>query len=137
MVFGEQTEGGQAVLLVVATLLGGAASWLVGVWRTSRAERRKNDLEDDARETLRLESLLSRIDKERVELREDARKLDQQMMVMEGEMRKLVIRAGIMEGWLRYYEAILDQSKIQYQKFVIPPPGEGSDVHASLPEGNQ
>jgi septal ring factor EnvC (AmiA/AmiB activator) len=132
VVFAEQSDGNQAALLVFTTVLGGAVAWVASQFWAWRATRRKESLEDEGRELLRQESVIKRIDAERVELREELRKLEFDMEQVRTDLRAAIIRAETMSVWIRYLEAKLEEAGIPYQRWGQSP-GAGSAPHAALP----
>lgn len=125
MLFAELSEGGQVGVLAVATLCGGAVTWVASQWWSWRAARRKEQLEDETRELVKLENLVKRLDTERVELREDVRKLESEMDALQADLRAAIVKAERMSVWIRYLETKLDEAKVPYHKLELPPDAAG------------
>lgn len=135
MLFADQADWGLAAVATVATLFGGAAAWVVSQWRSWRIDRRKESLEDEARELSRQEALIKRLDSERVELREEIRKLGHEMDGLEDRFRAEFRRAERMVSFMAYYEALLSDHKIPFQRYPRDESGgsDGSQPHPVLP----
>jgi hypothetical protein len=134
--FAEQSDWGLAAVATVATLFGGAAAWVVTQWRAWRVDRRKEALEDESRELTRQEALIKRLDNERVELREQIRKVEHGMDELEGRVRFELIRAERMSAYMTYYEALLTDAKIPFQRYPREVAPDGSQPHPALPSGD-
>lgn len=111
----------QALVITVASMFGGAVTWLAtrlyDLWdkkRRNRLEdedrRRKADIEDDDRTIGHLEKLIDRGEKLRVEMREDYRKLEAEFRVTERTAERAV-------AWIVHLESLLTAHKVPHPKW--------------------
>ncbi len=127
MLFAESTDAGTAGLVLLAGLIGGAATWLWNALTTSRKQRRADRQEDDTTMIGRYEALMKRIDADRKECEEREQKL--QARVEHG-----IILSERAVTWIKHLEVILDANKLPFRRWQDLSP-DGSGPHQSLPGG--
>lgn len=131
--FADQNDAKTAFLIAVSTLMGAGINWLAGQVKEWFREKRKNQLDDEAREDAKETKLVDRLDAERIELREQIRKLDHQYDELQKELRIAMLKAERMVGYLLYYERLLKNANIPHDPWPRDTPSlVDSSLHAPL-----
>lgn len=120
MLFAE-TPDWQVAVMVLGPFVGGAVQWAAASALKLRTQSRADRLQDDETAIQRLESLLKRVDAERVEQREEARKLAEALRKSERAWDRAVV-------WIKHLESALDAAKVPYQRW--------EDVEETLTDGS-
>jgi hypothetical protein len=131
VLYADQGDAGTAALVLVSSIVGGGVAWVTKMLLDLRTQRRKESKEDEDTAVGRLEKLLDRVDKERVELREEVRKLEEHAQRLIEELHETRVEAVRANDWIRYQESLLDAHGVTYRKWEPPaadvPPGERPD----------
>ena len=136
MLFGsegnESGDGRNSLLLLIAGLIGGAVSYVVGVVLKVRAERKTEHVAEEAKITDHLQKLIDRLDREKAEQSREIEVKEEQAqrlleLVAAGRVRQARLREHV-----RYLESVLARNKITYEEFTedCEP---GSQTHEPLP----
>ena len=129
----------QWIAVVLLPLIGGATQYGLGKWVELRQQRKVQFDADETKAVARVEAVLSRVDQERVELREVNRKLEQHALDLLSALQQVRIEATRAVDWIRYQEDLLARATppIPHRKWDMR--DDGSDTHTPLPkspEGN-
>lgn len=121
-------DAGLATLLV---MFGGAVVWLTTYLAQRRKDRRKDAREDEDNAIARLQALLDRVDKDRLESKAEAEKLARELRAMQIELLRVNVKAERAIAWIRHLEAALSNNDIAYRPWTEEPTGD-SATHAPL-----
>jgi|SRR6516162_2635266 hypothetical protein len=120
VILADYSTGETAGIVAVATLLGGAAQWLLSYLRELYRERRQARKEDDEDAYGRLENLLGRYEQERNEQKTELRQLRRKL-----ETTSLLAAKAV--TWIRHLESRLGEHNIPFDRFEEPPDETSTD----------
>lgn len=136
MLFADQEDSKFAGLLFLATLFGGAIQWSLGKLMEWRASNRRTRVEDDLTTHQRLERLVERLDKDRMECIEENRKLEHKVELDMARLREALLRQQIRAERaverIKHMEVALENAKIPFLKWTEEPSGD-TGQHPALP----
>lgn len=125
------TDGRIAFLMALATVVGGAAQWVVAqvlAWvKEGRAEKGKQE----ATIVAHLENLVVRLDREKAEQERDKEGALEEVRKLLARVASVEVRTAEMRSHIRYLESVLARNGHSFERWDDPKPDTGS--HAALP----
>ena len=114
------TEAGTAVLVVVGSLVGGAATWAAQTIRDVYRTRRTNRVEDDTRNRERADELYERAKADSEQARRNEQQAQARASSLTNQMVEVKLLAVAKSEHIKYLEGLLTEHSIGFRRWAVP-----------------
>lgn len=129
------TDGRIAFLMAIATVIGGAGQYVVGLAITYFKERKADKGKSEATIVDHLKELVKRLDAEKLEQGKEKEEALEDKGKLIARVSRLEVRTAAMRSHIRYLESVLARNGHSFEGYTEPPhDGDGDGPHT--PDGS-